>query len=133
MRYAADISLSHGEMFAPGSIRFDSVVHLDLFHDPEKAVAWMPGGGLELTDTETELRLEVAEVPPIPAGDRALDVVRSGQATGLSVEFVAVKETREAGIRVIQEAVLHGIGIVKHPSYKQARVEARARRRRVWL
>ena len=68
-----------------------------------------------------------ATLPPIPAADRALALVREGQATGLSVEFEAVKERQEGGLRVIQEAVLSGIGIVRSPSYEASRVEARAR------
>ena len=68
-----------------------------------------------------------ATLPPIPAADRALAEIRGGNATGLSVEFRALRERREAGLRVIQEAVLSGIGIVRSPSYGASRVEARAR------
>ena len=132
MRFG-DVSPSHRERFEAGSIRFADTVHLDLEHDPERAIAWMPDGGLDLTADDRELRLEVAAVPPIPAGNRALDMIRSGKATGLSVEFKAVKERREAGIRVIEDAILGGVGIVRSPSYEQSRVEARQRRRRIWL
>ena len=101
-------------------------VHLDLFHDIERAVAWMPGGGLELHQGKDALRM-VATLPPIPAANRALDEIRAKTANGLSVEFKATKERRDGEIRVIEQAVLSGIGIVKAPSYQQSQVEARRR------
>ena len=102
-------------------------VHLDLNHDRERSVAWHPGGGLELADRGEALEL-TAELPPIPAADRALDDIRTGKATGLSVEFRAVKESRVGGVRVIEEAELTGVGIVSRPSYEGSRIEARSRR-----
>ena len=41
MRFG-DVSPSHRERFEPGSLRMAEAVHLDLFHDPERAVAWHP-------------------------------------------------------------------------------------------
>ena len=78
-----DVSPTHRERFEPGAFTFAPAVHLDLFHDPERAVAWQPGGGLDLRQDRDALAL-TAELPPIPAADRALALVRSGQATGLS-------------------------------------------------
>ena len=121
-----EVSPSHRERFVPGSLRLAEAVHLDLHHDPERAIAWHPRGGLELRNEADALRMS-AELPPIPAADRALAEVRAGRASGLSVEFRAVRETREAGLRVIEEAVLSGIGLVRAPSYEGSRVEARAR------
>ena len=56
--------------------------------------------------------------------------------TGLSVEFRALAERREGGLRVIEAAELRGIGIVRSPSYEDSRVEARrqqGRRLPRWL
>ena len=131
MRFG-EISPSHRERFEPGSLRAAPVVHLNIGHDRERAIAWLPDGGLELRDDETALLL-TADLPPIPAADRALDEVRTGKVGGLSVEFRAVKESVVDGIRVIHEAVLSGVGLVISPSYPAASVEARAQRRRVWL
>ena len=105
----------------------DGPVHLDLGHDRERVIAYQPGGGLELTDQGEALEL-TADLPPIPAADRALDEIRAGKVTGLSVEFRAVKETRSGGVRVIHEAVLSGVAIVARPSYVGSQVEARARK-----
>ena len=125
MRYG-DVSPSHRERFEPGSLRMADAVHLDLHHDVERAVAWMPGGGLTLDNGREALSMR-AELPPIPAADRALAEVRAGRTTGLSVEFRADRERRDGNLRVIEAATLSGIGIVRAPSYGQSQVEARAK------
>ena len=56
--------------------------------------------------------------------------------SGLSVEFKSIRETRRAGIRVIQDGILTGAGLVDLGAYRQALAEVRqqeTRRRRVWL
>ena len=125
MRYG-DVSASHRERFEPGSLRIADSVHLDLDHDPERAVAWHPGGGLTLANGRAELKM-TAVLPPIPAANRALDEIRAGRVGGLSVEFRAVKERRDGNLRVIENAELRGIGLVRNPSYQQSHVEARRR------
>ena len=129
MQYGA-VSPSHRERFEPGSLRLSDNCWLDLHHDPLKVVAWHPDGGLALDNGSDALTMR-AELPPIPAADLALAEIREGQVNGLSVEFKAVQETREGELRVIQEAVLSGVGIVRVPSYEQSQVEARRRRDRV--
>ena len=121
-----DVSPSHRERFEPGALRLAAAVHLDLAHDVERAVAWHPGGGLTLANGRDALRM-TAELPPIPAADRALAKVRAGRVDGLSVEFKAVRERRDGQIRIIEDAILSGIGIVRAPSYEASRVEARRR------
>ena len=115
-----EVSASHPERFSPGSLRMAAVVRLDLAHDRERVIAWHPEGGLELTDRGEVLELS-AELPPIPAADRALEEIRSGKTNGLSVEFRAHKESRVDG-------ELLGVGIVSKPSYAGSHVEARARK-----
>ena len=52
----------------------------------------------------------------------------------LSIEFHALKETRsKSGVREIQQAFLPGAALVSSPEYVQAKVEVRAKRRRIWL
>ena len=62
--------------------------------------------------------------------------------TGLSVEFKALKERFEGGVRKIGRAVLKAAAVVDSPSYAGSAVEVRAGsdirkdrngRRRVWL
>ena len=64
LRYG-EVSPTHKERFEPGSLRMAGAVHLDLFHDRERVVAYSPGGGLELRDGDGSLEL-TAELPPIP-------------------------------------------------------------------
>ena len=125
MKYG-DVSPSHRERFEPGALRLADSVHLDLFHDPERAIAWHPGGGLTLANDRDALTM-TAQLPPLPAGDRALAEIKAGRVGGLSVEFRAVRERQDGGLRVVSEAILSGIAIVRAPSYGGARVEARRR------
>ena len=120
-----DVSPSHRERFEPRALQLAATVTLNLMHNPLEAVAWAPDGGLAFEHDETELRMVVADVPPIPAGNAALAMVRDGLAKGLSVEFRAERDRREAGVRIVEAAVLSGIGLVRSPSYKQSQVEAR--------
>lgn len=128
-----DISVSHKERFQPGSIRLDDVVILDLEHDPLRVAAWHPSGGLDLRLDDSGIAME-AELPPIPAAEAILrGIEAAGGTLGLSVEFRAEKERKEGGLRVIEAAVLSGIGVVKRPSYPGSRLEAREGRLRVRL
>ena len=120
------VSASHREKFLPGSIRLAEAVHLDLHHDPEKAIAWTPNGGLILANGRDALTM-TATLPPIPAANRALAEIKAGRVNGLSVEFRALKESRDGEIRVITDALVSGIGLVCAPSYGDAKVEARKR------
>ena len=131
LRYG-EVSPSHRERFEPGAIRMADAVHLDLLPRPRARDRVHAGGGLSLATDGGAVEL-AADLPPIPAADRALEEIRTGTTTGLSVEFRAVKERREAGVRVIEDAILSGVGLVKAPSYTGSRVEARNRRRRAWL
>ena len=125
IRYG-DVSPSHRERFEAGAFDLDGRTRwLDYRHDRERALAWT-GSGLTLTDTREALMVE-ADLPSIPLADRALADVAAGRLTGFSVEFNAVEERRESGIRVVSRAELSGIGLVAAPSYTQSTVEIRAR------
>ena len=131
IKYGAT-SASHREQFEPGSLRLDDPVILDWEHDQLRALAWSPDGGLELVDGPDAMRMS-AELPPLPGGDRALEEVRAGRVSGLSIRFRPVRERMENGIRIIEEALLRGIAITRAPSYQDSRVEARSRKRKIWL
>ena len=124
----ADTSPSHRERFLPGAFTFDAVP-LNYRHNQLCAIGWHPDGGVEIRDTEAALTM-AADLPPLPAADRALKEVRAGSLSGLSVEFVCEKDRREAGIRIIERARLVGVGLVDAPSYPGSVVEARRREMR---
>ena len=131
MRYG-DRAHTHRERFLPGSLQLAPAVGLNLEHDRTRVVAWAPDGGLELTDEDDAMRMS-ATLPPLPFADLVLKDVRAGNRSGLSIEFRYIKTRVEGGIKVVEKALLRGIGIVSAPDYGASRVEARARRRRVWL
>ena len=123
-----DVSPSHRERFTAGTfgnLDDGETRWLNLEHRQNEAIAWT-GGGLTLTDTKDALLVR-AEIPQIPAGEKALADVRSGRLTGFSVEFRAHEEHRDSGLRVITGAALEGIGLVRMPSYQQSVAEVRGR------
>ena len=69
---------------------------------------------------------------------RATPEIRSAYQAGkkfLSAEFFALRESRSAGIREIESALLSGAAMVSSPEYKQAVAEIRTRPKRLskWL
>ena len=112
------------EKFLPGAFKLppDGVI-LNVQHDRNKPIARTPDT-LVLTDTAESLELR-ATVPETVEGTDTLTLVRSRILTGLSIEFRAVKEHFEAGVRVITEAVLSGVAVVDRAAYGGSVVEAR--------
>ena len=97
---------------------------LNLQHDRKQPLARTGGGGVILVDAPEALTM-TATLPETAAGNDAVALVTGGVMRGLSVEFAALRERREAGVRVIERAVLLGIGLVDRPAYPAATVEAR--------
>ena len=127
-----DRAQSRRERFERGSLELAPVTHLDYEHDRSRILAYSPDGGLELKDDGDAMRM-TATLPPLPFADHVLQEVRAGERTGLSVEFRCIRSRVENGVRIIEKALLRGVGLLKSPDYGASRVEARARRRRVWL
>jgi len=122
-----DVAPSYRERFEPGSIALDSAVSVNLGHERDKSIGWHPNGGLTLTDDSEALTMRL-ELPPIPAADRALAEIQAGKLTGLSVEYQALRERADdAGVMVVERAMLSGIGLVREPAYKQSRVRLRGK------
>ena len=138
VRYGDTATLPWGrERFEPGAFGdvAASDVILNVAHDRSRPIARTGGAGLALVDTSERLAIR-ADVPPTQDGDDALALVRAGVLRGLSVEFRAVAERIEGGVRVIERAVLSAIGIVDTPAYPASEVEARRRKGSVpnpWL
>lgn len=99
-------------------------ITLTLQHDRAAPIARTRTGSLVLTDTPEGLEFR-AELPDTPRADQALADVRAGLLAGASVEFLAVRETAAAGVRVIQAARLAGLSLVDSPAYPDAQVQAR--------
>ena len=114
------------ERFTPGAFAPVGDVILNKQHERVSPLARTEGGGLELIDGETELRMRAA-LPETREATDALELVRKRVLRGLSVEFRAIEEHVEAGVRVITRAILSGIGLVDRPAYPQSLAEARRR------
>jgi len=55
-------------------------------------------------------------------------MIRDAYIRGASIEFVAHRESRDPdSTRVVEEATLSGLALVREPSYPQSRIELRAR------
>ena len=100
---------------------------LNVQHERGRPIARTEGGGLELSDSDTELKVR-ADLPATREADDALELVRKKVLRGLSVEFRALKESLSGGVRVIKKARLLGVGLVDRPAYPQSSVTTRAKR-----
>ena len=122
------------ERFLPGAFEFDDVL-LNVQHDRKRPLARTPDT-LVLTDTAEALTL-TATLPETRECTDTLELVKNRVLRGLSVEFRVKKQHFEAGVRVIEKAILSAVGVVDTAAYAGAVVEARAedenRRVHVWL
>ncbi len=83
------------------------------------------GGGLQLTDTAEALTVR-AELPPTRDATDTLELVRARVLRGLSVEMKVQRESRQADVRVVEQAKLITLGVVDRPAYPASDVAARA-------
>ena len=113
------------ERFEPGAFGdvSGSDVILNRQHQRHLPLA-RSGGGLTLTDSTAALAMS-AELPETRDCEDTIALVRAGVLKGLSVEFRAVRERRDKGVRVIEKATLVGIAVVDRPAYADAAVQAR--------
>ena len=93
-----------------------------------------PVGIVHPVQADSEARIRYP-LPNSATGRRVAARVRAGELKGLSVEFRAAAEHRDAaGVRRITRAWLTGLATVASPAYPSASVEVRHKRRaRVWL
>ena len=122
MTYRA-LARDRAEMFLPGSfVSGLEAAALNLAHDRGLVIAEQPAA-LTFTDSPERLSLR-AQLRKDSAAHR---LVQRGTLKGLSVEFRAIEESRNAdGVRVISAAHLAGVGLVDSGSYKTD-LELRAR------
>ena len=120
------------EIFTPGA--FGDVSNLDLslnyMHKRERMLA-RTGSGLELVDSASMLSM-TASLPQTREADDVLELVRTKNLRGLSVEFHAQQERMTNGARVIEKAQLVGISVVDEGAH-QTTLEARRQENRARL
>lgn len=122
-----DTSLRPGgirEMVAPGAFgdvaALDCILHVQ--HERDRPIARTGDeGGLILTDSAE--RLEVAaEMPETQDGNDALLLAKKRILRGFSTEFHTRRERFEGSTRIIEKALLPGLGLVDTPSYPQSTI-----------
>lgn len=106
------------EMFVAGSfVEMPQTIDVNLQHDPDVIVA----RDAALVDHPRELRVHAV----LPEGSAAIQLVRRRSVDSFSIEFHALKERRENGIRVIEQAILSGLSLVDRGAYPQSKAEVR--------
>ena len=118
-----DISPDHQERFLPGAFGVSPQAALNIQHDPGMVI--LKAGEFVLADSATVLEIS-AELPSTSA---ALALVKRGALSGFSIEFHAKRESRVAGLRVVEQAELTGIALVDQPSYPASKAEVRRGKR----
>ena len=115
-----DVAPQFRERFVPGALAPVPEVALNLQHD--RSVVLLQAGAFALTDgpRALEVRAELAE------GSAALELVRRGALNGFSIEFNALEERLEDGIRVLERAELLGLALVDRGAYPRSKAEVRA-------
>ena len=108
------------ELFAPGSVTWPSEgMGLRIGHGGPRVRRFMP-----VRSPAGEIRFSTPVSPEIR------EAVDRGQ-TGLSVEFVSVRErTTPGGVREIQAAYVPDVALVMAPEYEQGQAEIRSKERR---
>ena len=114
------------ERFEPGA--FGDVAAMDVVlnrqHDRRTPLARTGGGGLSLQDGPESLTMAAALPKTRDAAD-TLELVKTGVLRGLSVEFHALCERFDGALRVIERAVLTGLGVVDKPAYAESTIATR--------
>ena len=115
------------ERFDSGAFSGDRAaeVRLNLQHQ-RTILLTRTGAGLTLDDTPQALRM-VADLPDTQSARDCVELVRANVLRGLSVEFEAIRERSEGDLRIVESAILSGIGVVDDGAYTGATVEARRR------
>lgn len=144
MRYGTVADLGGGlcERFTPGAFGPDPGrrdVMCNFQHSREAPLGRTGGGGLMLSDGPDALRAELV-LPDTRTGQDVAALAARGVLRGWSVEFRALADGFDRGVRVVSGALLTGLAVVDRPAYGDALASLRSRaldaampRRRIWL
>lgn len=106
------------ELVKPRALQFDDVI-VNLMHDRSKPVVRSGTSHMELRDSDEALELRFS-LPDTVYGREAKELVNNGLLRGLSVEMNVERDNWEGRNRTIEDAKLHGIGIVDRPAYSSS-------------
>ena len=114
------------ERMARNALRAEDTI-LNLQHDRSKPLARL-GGTLRFIETGDALELR-AEIVSTPSGDEALTLIEAGIIRGISVEMRVLKDewaqpgASQLPLRMVTDAVMHGVSLVDRPAYPQSSIE----------
>lgn len=112
------------ERFARGSVQSSGEAILNVQHDRGRAIAREPETlTFEVRASGLFMR---ATLPETREADDVLTLVRNGILRGLSVEFLARRESMVANVREIRAATVYGLAVVDRGQYSDASVSVRA-------
>ena len=120
-------SIGHPSDGVPTIIRagalqgLDSVT-LDMYHNRGRLIARSPRT-MQFIDGPKELRLKANPVRTREAED-AVELIRGGVITGLSIDARVTKHVMKGNIRVIEQAELASVALVDRPGFSDTHVTA---------
>lgn len=118
----ADIAGIFMEEFRPNAFGdlTGADILMNLQHDRGRPLCRSQGGGLELQDSEHELRI-TATLPETQTGQDALTLIRNKVLRGLSIEFkpkeVDTSQVNGKRVRTITQAELFAVSVVDRPAF----------------
>ena len=120
------------ESIRPGafasSLRNGSDVLLLADHDVTKVLARTKAGSLKLSESAKGLEFETGDLPNTTAANDTIELVRSGNAGGMSFGFSVLEDIRDKGRRELVKVDLREVSVVSSwPAYPSTSVMARAR------
>jgi HK97 family phage prohead protease len=122
------------EMFVPGAferqVNAPNRVRIWLNFEHEQGIRGLIGYGTELHDRADAL-YGTFHVQPNTDGDKALDLVKSGMLTGVSMEFASKAQRMVDGVMRRLRAHIDKVSLCRDPAYADAQVVA-VRRAPMW-
>lgn len=119
------------EVIAPGAFARTLSENRDILalvdHDTGKVLGRTRSGTLELQETAAGLAYRVT-LPDTTTGNDLRALAQRGDLGGVSMGFVAIRDSWEGELRTLHEVALHEISIVQaHAAYPTTTVSLRSR------
>lgn len=119
------------ETIAPGAFTRTLAENRDILcladHDPARVLGRTKSGTLQLREDERGLRFEL-QVPDTSTGRDLRALAERGDLGGVSMGFIATRDSWDGELRTLHEVELHEISIVAaHPAYPTTTVSLRSR------
>ena len=119
------------EVIAPGAFTRTLAESRDILaladHDPARVLGRTKSGTLQLREDANGLTFEL-QVPDTSTGRDLRALAERGDLGGVSVGFIATRDSWNGELRTLHEVELHEISIVQaHPAYPETTVSLRSR------